>query len=268
MKVLGIFAHPDDETILIGGTLAMLASCGADLSILSATRGEGGELGEPPLTQRNELGEIRERELRCAAEALGASEVDFLGYIDPVIEVGGEGFAFDADPKTLSGQIHKRLQDQKPDVVITHGSNGEYGHPAHILVNQSVIAATRRSGGCLYGISANFNGHPRPRLANQDDPAHLVLDISAWLDTKLAAAQCHRTQHALFVRRSSQEAGRQVEIADVLMHLESLHRFFPAPGQKVGDPLSDFLTSSCRDALQGIDQNAILTQHYPAGASE
>jgi LmbE family N-acetylglucosaminyl deacetylase len=258
MNVLAVFAHPDDETILIGGTLAMLSARGAGLHILSATRGEGGELGEPPLAQRSELGEARERELRCAVDKLGADSLMFLGYIDPTIEVGQEGLAFKAEPQTLLTQIRSNIQRIKPDVVLTHGSNGEYGHPAHILIHQAALAASKEEAVSLYGISAFFKDHPRPRLANQDDPADIVLDIGKWFSRKLAAAECHRTQHALFVRRSSQEAGKLLSLADVLMRVESLHRFVPYNGNNVPDPLSDFLRSRCSDAIIDLNQNSNL----------
>lgn len=252
MKILGIFAHPDDETILIGGTLALLADRGSEVTILSATRGEGGELGEPPLTRRQSLGKVREQELRCAVRALGGKDVKFLGYEDPTIKEGQEGLAFDANFETLSEQIRMELMQSKPDVILTHGSNGEYGHPAHILVHQATAHAARHSQNSMYGISAHFNGHPRPRLANQDDPAHAVLDIRPWFDQKLSAAQCHRTQHALFVRRSSKEAGKDLGITDVLMQIESLHRFLPPDRDPSVDPLGCFLVSRCEDALLDI----------------
>ncbi|HEX5689959.1 MAG TPA: PIG-L family deacetylase [Roseiflexaceae bacterium] len=70
--ILAIAAHPDDETMLAGGTLAMYAEQGHDLYILSTTRGEGGEIGDPPLATRETLGVVREAEMRCAATALGA----------------------------------------------------------------------------------------------------------------------------------------------------------------------------------------------------
>jgi LmbE family N-acetylglucosaminyl deacetylase len=252
MKVLAIFAHPDDETILIGGTLAMLTSHGAELHILSATRGEGGELGEPPAVRRAELGAVRGNELRCALNALGGTSLQFLGYIDPTIEVGQEGLAFEADPGDLSDQIGAHIVGIQPNVILTHGSNGEYGHPAHLLVHETVLTAACQRSVCTYGISASFTGHPRPRLANDDDPAHFILDISASFNQKLAAAACHSTQRALFVRRSSQEAGRPLELADVLMRVESLHRFIPSD-QETPDPLSRFLESHCPEALLPLE---------------
>ena len=85
-------------------------------------------------------------------------------------------------------------------------------------------------------------GHPRPRLANQDDPAHLVLDIRPVLAQKTAAALCHRSQHALFVRRSSKLAGRQLSVPEVLMTLEGLHRAYPpVPHDQPEDALFNLL---------------------------
>ncbi len=253
MRILAFFAHPDDETILIGGTLAMLTSRGAELHIVSATRGEGGELGEPPLAERHELGRVREEELRCAVKTLGGISTGFLGYIDPTIEVGQEGLAFKAESGRLRDEIRAVIDQVKPEVLLSHGSNGEYGHPAHILVHKAVYAASLDAGLSMYGISGAFDQHPRPRLANEDDPAHIVLDVSNWLAQKVAAAQCHHTQNALFVRRSSREAGRQLGLGDVLMRLESLHRFLPANNQPVADLLSQFIESQCRDALRFFD---------------
>lgn len=253
MKLLGIFAHPDDETILIGGTLAMLTSRGAELHIVSATRGEGGELGEPPLAERSALGQVREEELRCAVRALGGNSTTFLGYIDPTIEVGQQGLAFQADPGLLREQLQSLIHEIEPDVLLTHGSNGEYGHPAHLLVHEAVQAVAQDVDLSMYGISAAFDQHPRPRLANEDDCAHVVLDIQAWLGSKIAAAGCHRTQNALFVRRSSKEAGRQLGVSEVLMRFESLHRFLPQADGNHSDRLSRFLKSRCGDALVYFD---------------
>lgn len=83
MNVLAFFAHPDDETILAGGTLAMLAENGSRVHCLSATRGEGGELGETPLCSEDELGQVRESEMVCEVGAQGRRSLTFLGYQEP-----------------------------------------------------------------------------------------------------------------------------------------------------------------------------------------
>ena len=78
MIVLAFFAHPDDETILFGGTLALLAQLGNQVHYVSATRGEGGEVGEPPLCLPAELGQVRAQEMACAVEALGGVSLNFM----------------------------------------------------------------------------------------------------------------------------------------------------------------------------------------------
>ena len=78
MKILAFFAHPDDETMLAGGTLALLAHSGSQVHYLSATRGEGGEVGEPPRCKVEELGQVRAEELACAVHALGGISLTCL----------------------------------------------------------------------------------------------------------------------------------------------------------------------------------------------
>ena len=230
MNVLAFFAHPDDETMLVGGVLALLAQSGASVHYLCATRGEGGEVGEPPVCARQQLGEIREQELVCAVQALNGRSLTFLGYIDPTVGPGEELYAYTDNLTMLAGQVAASIRQFAPDVLITHGSNGEYGHPAHVVTHLAAKVAVETFGAgapLLYTVSAVFPGHPRPRLANKDDVAHLVVDIQATLSQKEQAALCHSTQHALFVRRSSQEQGRLLTIPEVLLNVESLHRVSP-----------------------------------------
>ena len=133
-SVLSIGAHPDDETMLVGGTLAALSHRGLQVHVLSATRGEGGERGEPPVAPREKLGEARENELRCAAQALGAASVHALGYVDPLVGPGEELYPFEADFETLTRQIQDLIREVKAEAVLSHGQDGEYGHPAHKLL--------------------------------------------------------------------------------------------------------------------------------------
>ncbi|NLE75631.1 MAG: PIG-L family deacetylase, partial [Chloroflexi bacterium] len=80
--LLAVFAHPDDETFLCGGTLALLARRGAPVQVLTATRGQAGSCGEPPLCHPEALGALREGELRCACAALGCAPPLLLDYAD------------------------------------------------------------------------------------------------------------------------------------------------------------------------------------------
>ncbi|MEW6718467.1 MAG: PIG-L deacetylase family protein [Chloroflexota bacterium] len=251
MNILTIIAHPDDETMLTGGALALLAQAGASVHYLCATRGEGGELGEPPLCTRADLGDLREQEMRCAVQTLGGASIEFLDYVDPLIGKDQVLHPYTDDFEGLVTQIIAHLQRVQPVAVITHGSSGEYGHPAHQLTHQATRKAVESlrppkssSEGCrplLYTFSAAFPRHPRPRLANENDPAHIVLDITPVFQQKLEAALCHRTQHALFVRRSSIEAGRQLTISEVVMKLEGLHRAYPPINSQPDDAVVELL---------------------------
>ncbi len=222
-SVLMIGAHPDDETMLTGGTLALFSSQGVQVHILCATRGEGGELGEPPVCSRDEVAAVREGELRCAARELGAAGVTFLGYVDPLVGPDEELYPFEVDFDTLAGQIRAVIRELRPDVALTHGQDGEYGHPAHQLLHQATRAAVAQTAHppLLYSFAAKVPGI-EDRIWNESDPAHLALDVRPWLDAKERAAWCHVTQHGLFRRNHPGESMREL-----LRTTEGFHRHYP-----------------------------------------
>ncbi len=233
--------------MLIGGTLALLSQAGAQVHYLSATRGEGGERGEPPMVEQAGLGDWRERETVCAVKALGGATLDFLDYVDPLVGPEDTLYPFEAELQTVVAQVQEYIRQYAVDAVISHGSNGEYGHPAHKLVNTVAalaVAGLGQAAPLLYTVYAAFEGHPKPRLVNPDDPAHLIVDVTPALEAKTQAALCHATQNALFVRRSSQEAGRQVTVPEVMVDLESLHRAYPPVDGELDDDLARLLLST------------------------
>ena len=203
-SILAISAHPDDETLFAGGMLAMCAEKGHRVTILETTRGEGGEVGEPPLTIRDNLGAFREQEVRKAARILGADDIHFLPFIDPYMEINGTPRRIDIPLEDFTSAIEEYIQRIRPDAVITHGSNGEYGHPQHIYTYQATRRALANGHREIAFMTwcAWYQPSERKRILNRDDPADMVLDISPWLDTKIAAALCHRTQHAMFLRNT------------------------------------------------------------------
>ena len=230
--VLCIVAHPDDETRLCGGVIAHLTGHGVQVRLLCLTRGEGGELGDPPLTERANLGTMREEELRCAARELGIHSVTFMNYVDPAVTADDETSAPAHNPDELTDQLAAQLRLHRPAAVLTHGSNGEYGHPAHLLLHRLTRRAVGSMGSnppVLYSFSAHFHQHGYPRLANRDDPAHLIVNVESLLERVIAAAQCHRTQHALFVRRQTKHTRRKVTVAEIVRTtpLEGVRRHMP-----------------------------------------
>lgn len=222
-KVLSIAAHPDDE-LFGAGYLAKLASEGHELHLLCTTRGEGGEVGEPPVGPKERLGVFREAEMRDAARALGARDVAFLDFVDPWMEIDGEARPIDAGPDEFRAAIAAHLGRLRPDVVVTHGSNGEYGHPQHVYTHRTVRAAIASllpwQPAELLSWCANTGANAGDTLTNRDDPADLVIDITPWFSQKLATALAHRSQHAMFVRNNN--VG---EITDALRKEEAFRRW-------------------------------------------
>jgi len=218
--ILVVSAHPDDETLFSGGTLAMYAQKGHDIFILETTRGEGGEVGEPPLTTRENLAAFREQEVRQAARILDVRDIFFLPYIDPYMEINGIARRIDAPLADFAAAIETYVQKIDPDLVITHGSNGEYGHPQHIYTHRATRLALNsgRPSTALMSWSAWHAPSERERILNKDDHADIISDIRPWHDIKVAAALCHKTQHAMFLRNSGAPS-----IADMVWKTEAFH---------------------------------------------
>jgi LmbE family N-acetylglucosaminyl deacetylase len=244
MNILAFFAHPDDETMLAGGVLALLARAGGRVHYLCATRGEGGEIGEPPLCLVEELGAIRTQETICAMHALAGKSINFLDYADPRIGPNDTLYTYTNKLNELVGKVIEIIKTTKTEVMITHGSNGEYGHPAHIttyLASRQAVMTLGDDAPYLYSVSAAFPDHPKPRHINHKQTAHMVLDVTPVLEQKIQAALCHRTQNALFVRRASKKAGRQLRVQDVILTVESLHRVYPAVTGHLDDLVAKML---------------------------
>ena len=266
MQVLVVVAHPDDETMLAGGTLAMLAKAGADVHVLSATRGEGGDIGRPPICTREEVGAVREQELRCAVEALGGKSVHFMNYIDPLVGENDELYAFVGDQGEVAGKIIQKIQALKIDVVITHGRNGEYGHSAHLKLYActllAIMSLPENERPLLYNFQGSFAGHPKERVMNQDVPAHIILDIKPVENEKLAAITCHETQHGLFLRKAIPDENGNKSLRFALMPLESLHRIYPEVETfPVQDKLADLLREM--DGVRILNEISIPEEPSP-----
>ena len=132
LRLLAVLAHPDDESLGIGGTLAKAAQEGIETFLVVATRGERGRLGsERP--GGAVLGPIRERELREAASVLGVREVTFLDYLDAEVD--------QVEPRLAIERIAREIRRIRPQVVITFAHDGNYGHPDHVAVSQLTGAA-------------------------------------------------------------------------------------------------------------------------------
>jgi LmbE family N-acetylglucosaminyl deacetylase len=175
LKLLAVLAHPDDESLGFGGTLAKYAAEGVETYLVTATRGEAGRFGSlgksgDPL----ELGRVREAELRAAALVLGIREVSILGYPDGAVD--------QVRPTIAIGAIVSHIRHIQPDIVITFGADGGYGHPDHIAISQFTTAAAMCAADCKY--------RP-PERQNAISPPHRVSKLHhlAWRHSKWEAYQ-------------------------------------------------------------------------------
>jgi LmbE family N-acetylglucosaminyl deacetylase len=230
--LLAVFAHPDDEAFGTGGSLAHLSASGVKTVLVCATRGEVGEIADPSYATPETLGQVREAELRCAAETMGVAEVIFLGYRDS----GMAGTPENQDPRafinapaddvmaTLVGVIRR----VRPQAVVTFEPNGGYGHPDHIAIHKHSVAAFHAAAdptcypeqGAAYQAArlfytaiprsfilelrdqlealgedtSQFGRFDEENLGWPDDRVNLVLDVASTVELKWQALLCHRTQ--------------------------------------------------------------------------
>lgn len=157
LRLLMVLAHPDDESLGNGGTLAKYAAEGVETYLLTATRGEKGWFFKrEDYPGPTELGQIRERELLSAAEVLGLREVAFLDYVD------GE---FDrADSNEVIAKIASHIRRIRPHVVVTFDQNGLYGHPDHIAVCRFTTAAVAAAADPSYKDPESRREHSTSKL--------------------------------------------------------------------------------------------------------
>lgn len=138
LRLLAILAHPDDETLGVGPTLAKYAAEGVEIFLLTATRGQSGRFrgirqNDPRHPGPAALAEIRESELRAAAGVLGVREVTLLDYHDQQLDR--------ANPAEVIESLASHLRRIRPAVVVTFPPDGAYGHPDHIAISQFALSA-------------------------------------------------------------------------------------------------------------------------------
>ncbi|HEX4743559.1 MAG TPA: PIG-L family deacetylase [Candidatus Limnocylindria bacterium] len=212
-----VFAHPDDETFSVGGSMAAAVDAGARVVTICATRGEVGEIADPALATAETLGEVREAELRAACAELGVHDVRFLGYRDS----GMEGTRENADPRAFANapdeevieRIAGHFRELRPDVVVTFEPGGVYGHPDHKKISRCATAAFDRVGGARLFYSgpsrtwfasflkdlkaAGLDGFPFEGAGSfgvADEDITTIVEVGGQLERKKRALAKHRTQ--------------------------------------------------------------------------
>ncbi len=178
-RLLGVFAHPDDETFCAGGTMAKYVAAGAEAMIVSVTRGEAGQIRDAHLASRRTLGQVREQELRRACQLLGVQHVRCLDYVDGTLK--------DVDPRALTADIVLMIRTFRPDVVLTFGRDGTYGHPDHVTISAvttEACALAGRTDQFAGQLSAAVRPHAPGRLYHSHFPRSRLLladRLAQWL---------------------------------------------------------------------------------------
>jgi N-acetyl-1-D-myo-inositol-2-amino-2-deoxy-alpha-D-glucopyranoside deacetylase len=229
-----VHAHPDDETINNGATMALYAALGAQVTLITCTRGEEGEVLTPELThlassETDALGEHREIELANAMKALGVTDFRFLAegegkYRDSGMmgtEPNNRADVFwQADLEEASDYLVKVIDEVKPHILITYDEIGGYGHPDHIQAHRVAMRASEKSKWQIQKIY--WNTMPKSVLAEsmakmkelgsdffgadnvddlpfakEDSFVTTLIDGNSYVDAKMAAMKAHHTQISL-----------------------------------------------------------------------
>ncbi len=227
-RLLGVFAHPDDEGF-VGGALLHYHSLGVRTGLVYATRGEVGEIFDPVLATPENLGQVREAEMRAAADVLGVQHLWFLSFRDS----GMAGTPANEDPCALInagaaaviGELVVVIREFRPQVMVTFDETGGFGHPDHMAIYRNTVGAFHAAADAeqypeagpahavskLYYSSYTrwqfvtlaewvgqesdvFRGKNPHEIGIPDDKISVLLAVENWQDSKARARTMHRTQ--------------------------------------------------------------------------
>jgi N-acetyl-1-D-myo-inositol-2-amino-2-deoxy-alpha-D-glucopyranoside deacetylase len=210
--VLAVFAHPDDESLMCGGTIARLSDAGVRVVLMCASRGERGSVSDPSLVADGDtLGRVRTAELEEAAAILGIAEVIALDHADGDLRW--------RDVPQFHAEIVAAISRYQPEAVLTFAENGLYWHMDHIGVHERTFTAVNSFGADappLYyvtmpkgiirdvvdavhaksgeAVDTSFWGIEPDAFGESEMAPSLAIDVRPWVPRKLAALRCHRTQ--------------------------------------------------------------------------
>jgi len=272
LRMLVCFAHPDDEAFPVGGTLATYAEKGVDIRLICATLGDEGEIRQEGSATVETLAQVRRQELQCSCESLGIQEPIILDYRDSGMartEANNHPRAFMNTPAAeVVPTLVKEMRRFQPQVVLTFGPDGLYGHPDHIAIHHHTVTAFQQAGDPMAFPEQLQNGlkpHSPPKLfysvrprgfrtvmalklreAGMDAPLpsparvndgvppeliHIEVDATDVVERKIKCLQCHHTQNS--PQRPYHLLPREVA-ADIIGR-EHFTRGYPtvAPGERV-----------------------------------
>ena len=217
LTLVAILAHPDDEAFGTGGTLTKYAHEGVDVHLVVATRGEAGRAVNPEVTPTHPISLLREQELRCACACFGITQLHLLGYMDGQTAV--------VPPSEAVYKIVKLLRQLKPQVVLSFGPEGIYGHFDHLAIHRWTTAAVELAAekdrwpdiGPIHQVekfyhrampqqqvdqmkemsgraAVSMDGIPFPFIGYSMEQITTVIDTRPYIQTKLKGIRCYASQ--------------------------------------------------------------------------
>ena len=248
-RLLGIFAHPDDEGMMSGAILKY-GQDGVESGLICATRGEVGEIADPSLATPENLGQVREGELRAAAKVLGVHNLWFLDYRDSGMAGTPENEESHAFVKVSAAEVVGKLvsiiRQFRPQVIVTFDESGAYGHPDHIAIYRHTTSAFHAAAdavqypehGPAYSVAKlYYSAFPRSvaraiaewmrsqkiendfgemdpeKMGIPDEEISVCLDVRQWREIKGRSWAMHRTQanSGAFLEQVPEEIRRKWE---------------------------------------------------------
>ncbi len=232
-RILGVFAHPDDESFGPSAALAKEARRGAQVYGLFFTRGQQGQPVPELAVTPDELGRLREDDLREVCDAIGFAGTKILDYMDGTLDR--------VPPAELEAHVAAALREHRPRVVVTFGPGGITRHPDHVAVSRATTAVFHRARAEGLGVRELYYDAIPPERARDmgvaDEPdgnPNAVIDVTETADVKLAVLRMHG-RHVLDAR----ERAEQLEKAPLTVAI--FHRAWPPvpPGATVRGFLED-----------------------------
>lgn len=220
MKMLFVFAHPDDESYGPSGTMSLYANEGAETYLVTLSRGESGSLGICKTLSKPEVAELRTKELQCAAKALRVKELTIGNFPDGGLK----------DIPDLKGIefIAQAISKINPDAVITFYKEGVTGHPDHKIVSRWVTSAVRSNFSQTKLFHFGLTEKQARRITDrkmyaipESEITHQI-DVSAYIEQTKKAIKCHDSQIEIFERMQRVDGG-----FDQFHQIESFSQILP-----------------------------------------
>ncbi len=217
LTLMAIMAHPDDEAFGLGGTLTKYAREGVDVHLVTATLGEAGKRHNPEMPATQPMSVVREQELRCACACYGVTALHLLGYVDGQTTVVPQNEAV--------YKLVRLLRQYRPQVVVSFGPEGIYGHYDHLAVHRWASAAIQLAAdetrwpeaGPAHGVvkfyhrampeeqvttmekmmgraAVMIDDVPFPFVGYPASAITTVIRVPEYVDTKLKGISCHASQ--------------------------------------------------------------------------